>query len=249
MTDFESDREWRNINDFLLEVGREREPKAFSLAIMRNISSLVPFDTGVLFFVDEAKRGAPPVLYGIDGRWGKAYLEYFAGVDGGRFSLESADIGEIRWADFGDTEYVTDFVKPQGYDHSATIKLFGAAQELYGALSINRSGPLGFSRRERLALERVRPHLHNLHANLFAAAVSEDRAVPAPLRASLTRRESEILRLLLRGFGPRQIGQRLCISPRTVEKHEENIYRKCAVDSRQGLLAKAFALGPGLAPD
>jgi DNA-binding CsgD family transcriptional regulator len=237
-----ADCEWARIHDFLLEVGRERDPRSFALSVMRNMSSLVPFDTGVLFFVEEAKKDVSSVLYGIDERWAEAYLEYYARVDGGRFSLESADIGEVSWADFRGTEYVTDFVRPQRYDHSATIKLFGSARELVGALGLNRSGPSGFGERDRRMLARVRPHLDNLHANLFAAAGRPDEASSAALPVSPTRREEEILRLLLRGLGPRLIGQRLCISPRTVEKHAESLYRKFGVASRHELIVKVLAL-------
>src|SRR6478672_7256241 len=50
--------------------------------------------------------------------------------------------------------------------------------------------------------------------------------------ASLTTREREILELLAEGIAMPQIGRRLDISPRTVETHVANLYRKLAVRSR-----------------
>jgi DNA-binding CsgD family transcriptional regulator len=48
----------------------------------------------------------------------------------------------------------------------------------------------------------------------------------------ITRREAEIIRLLLDGEGTRQIGDRLFISPKTAENHVTHIYEKLGVSSR-----------------
>jgi DNA-binding CsgD family transcriptional regulator len=60
----------------------------------------------------------------------------------------------------------------------------------------------------------------------------------------LTAREQEIVRLLLEGTGVREIGQRLFISPKTVENHVYSIYQKLGVKSRVQLyrLIRANAL-------
>jgi DNA-binding CsgD family transcriptional regulator len=48
----------------------------------------------------------------------------------------------------------------------------------------------------------------------------------------ITRREVEIIRLLLEGEGTRQIGDRLFISAKTAENHVTHIYEKLGVSSR-----------------
>ncbi len=60
----------------------------------------------------------------------------------------------------------------------------------------------------------------------------------------VTAREQEIIRLLLEGTGVKEIGQRLFISPKTVENHIYNIYQKLGVKSRVQLyrLIRANAL-------
>jgi DNA-binding CsgD family transcriptional regulator len=60
----------------------------------------------------------------------------------------------------------------------------------------------------------------------------------------VTEREQEIIRLLLEGAGGRQIGERLFISPKTVENHVYNIYQKLGVKNRVQLfrLIRANAL-------
>jgi DNA-binding response OmpR family regulator/DNA-binding CsgD family transcriptional regulator len=54
---------------------------------------------------------------------------------------------------------------------------------------------------------------------------------------SLTGRESEVLFWLVRGKTNREIGQILSVSPRTVNKHLETIYRKLSVDNRTSATA------------
>lgn len=58
--------------------------------------------------------------------------------------------------------------------------------------------------------------------------------------ARLTRREQDVLRLLGEGFGAREIGERLYISPKTVGTHCENIIRKLGVRTRAQAVALAF---------
>jgi DNA-binding CsgD family transcriptional regulator len=52
----------------------------------------------------------------------------------------------------------------------------------------------------------------------------------------VTDREGAIIRLLSRGSTTREIGQQLFVSPRTVETHARNIYRKCGVTNKVALL-------------
>lgn len=58
----------------------------------------------------------------------------------------------------------------------------------------------------------------------------------------LTKRQAEILRLIARGNADADIGGALGISPRTVEKHLENVYAKLAVDNRVDAARRAFEL-------
>jgi DNA-binding CsgD family transcriptional regulator len=82
----------------------------------------------------------------------------------------------------------------------------------------------------------------DLLAELGASAPAE--AVPF---AGLTRRETEILRLLARGEGNHDIAARLVISVRTVERHVSNIYLKLGVEGNGARTsAVAAALQHGL---
>ncbi len=61
----------------------------------------------------------------------------------------------------------------------------------------------------------------------------------------LTDREEQVLNLVARGFGNKEIAERLCISPRTVEKHKASLKHKTNARTTAALVS--FALENGLA--
>lgn len=69
----------------------------------------------------------------------------------------------------------------------------------------------------------------------------DDRA--APTAAALTPRESAVLASVGNGWTAHRISRHLGISPRTVEKHLENIYTKLGCNDRLLAVRKAESLG------
>lgn len=62
-------------------------------------------------------------------------------------------------------------------------------------------------------------------------------------RFGLTSRELAVVRLLAEGLTATAIGRRLGISPRTVTKHQQNLYRKLEVTDRVTAVLRAQACG------
>jgi HD-GYP domain-containing protein (c-di-GMP phosphodiesterase class II) len=78
-----------------------------------------------------------------------------------------------------------------------------------------------------------------------AVAKAAGQAVPAIERPTgLTEREVEVVGLLARGLKTKQIARELGISPKTVDRHIQNSYRKMGVSSRAA--ATLFAAEHGL---
>lgn len=80
-------------------------------------------------------------------------------------------------------------------------------------------------------------------------AIAEVAGQPAPAierPAGLTDREVEVVGWLARGSQTKQIARRLDISPKTVDRHIQNAYRKMGVSSRAA--AALFAAENGLLP-
>ncbi|MGH7751206.1 MAG: alpha/beta fold hydrolase [Gemmatimonadales bacterium] len=68
-------------------------------------------------------------------------------------------------------------------------------------------------------------------------------AVAAAAASILTLREIEVLTLLVKGLSNREMADQLTLSPRTVERHLENVYRKTGARNRAEATAYAFTNG------
>jgi HD-GYP domain-containing protein (c-di-GMP phosphodiesterase class II) len=80
---------------------------------------------------------------------------------------------------------------------------------------------------------------------VLKAAGHAEPDVVAVLPAGLTKREVEVLRLVVRGMSNREIADSLVLSQKTVSHHLESIYAKIDVSTRVG--ATLFAIEHGLA--
>ncbi len=65
----------------------------------------------------------------------------------------------------------------------------------------------------------------------------------APKLALLTEREREVLLLIAEGLSNTQVGERLFISPRTVDTHRTNLMKKLEVHNIAGLIRYAYRHG------
>jgi DNA-binding NarL/FixJ family response regulator len=85
-----------------------------------------------------------------------------------------------------------------------------------------------------------------LLTGLLSARLGPGRRDARDRLSVLTRRELEVLDLLVEGLGHRAIAQRLAVSANTVRTHSQNLQRKLNVHS--ALAAVAVALEAGLRP-
>lgn len=68
-------------------------------------------------------------------------------------------------------------------------------------------------------------------------------APPPAERVPLTERELEVLVLVAQGLSNREMAEQLVLSPRTIERHLENLYRKTGARNRAEATAYAFTRG------
>jgi ATP/maltotriose-dependent transcriptional regulator MalT len=78
-----------------------------------------------------------------------------------------------------------------------------------------------------------------------AGTVASPESPPTPSRAAspLTSREIDVLRLIAKGFGDKEIADRLCLSPHTIHRHVSNLLTKLDVSSRAAAVGQASRLG------
>jgi DNA-binding NarL/FixJ family response regulator len=72
---------------------------------------------------------------------------------------------------------------------------------------------------------------------------ADDKGSELDTYRMLTAREKEVLQLAAEGLSNADIGERLCISPRTAETHRTNLMRKLDLRSQTELLRYAMSRG------
>ena len=72
---------------------------------------------------------------------------------------------------------------------------------------------------------------------------TDGSAGPRSALDTVSEREREVLKLVAEGYRSREIGELLCISEKTVEKHRANLMRKLGVKSASALTAIAIEKG------
>jgi DNA-binding CsgD family transcriptional regulator len=140
-----------------------------------------------------------------------------------------------------------EFFRGISVEHQIAISLPGPDEQVIG-VALSR-GDRDFSDQDRALLSVLRAPLtaallrarsRQQASQALGAAGCGDQAGPA----SLTAREIVILRLVAAGRTNRAIAHQLQLSPRTVAKHLEHVYRKLGVSSRAAAVARMTTGGP-----
>lgn len=152
-------------------------------------------------------------------------LVRFHGYEGGRVTQRISDC--LPSAAFQASGLYNDYYRRIGIDHAMALPVF-VRDGVLVSFVLNRARR-DFTDRERALLELVRPHLERLYRRT--------RALPA-----LSARENEVLHWLARGKSDAQIGAILRISPRTVQKHLQNVYTKLGVENRTAAAMRSRSL-------
>lgn len=159
----------------------------------------------------------------------------------GRYLLAVNDAGKIMWATpqaqklladtlaaDADDDFVLPDPMPQWLDQAQKSKA-GSKAAVMAALPGN----------EQLRLQ----YMGKLGPNEFLLRLAKDSGADTPAEFSselgLTTREGEVLQWLSKGKTNRDIAQILGLSPRTVDKHLEQIYSKLGVENRTAAAAIA----------
>ena len=149
--------------------------------------------------------------------------------------------GKIMWATPQAQKLLSDTIAPDGEDDVVL------PEPIPQWLDQARKGKAGSKTAFMAALpgnEQLRlQYMGKLGANEFLLRLAKDSSTETPAEFSselgLTTREGEVLSWLSKGKTNRDIAQILGLSPRTVDKHLEQIYSKLGVENRTAAAAIA----------
>jgi DNA-binding NarL/FixJ family response regulator len=163
----------------------------------------------------------------------------------GRFLLAVSRQGKMMWATPQAQRLLSENLSA-GMDDEFVLPgpmLQWLEQALKGKAGSNTHAAASFPDNEQLRLQ----YMGKLGPNEFLLRLAKDSRADMPLEFSselgLTTREGEVLSWLSKGKTNRDIAQILGLSPRTVDKHLEQIYAKLGVENRTA--AAAIATGTG----
>lgn len=238
------------IYQLLLRCGAQRNQVDFCTQLICELSSLIPYDQARIIFLDKTGKISGSRLFGVNARQWKAFMHYYENdlviskysmktpmrlsesekVSAQNYWYDSEQLPEER------SVFYDNYVRPLRLYHSLGIGLSDQENCIRSILVLDRVKDVPFSFSEIELARKIHPLLENYHIDLLL----ETRAA-APYRLAnkqdyyLTKRETEIVDLLLDGLTPRMISQRISVSVATVYKHIANIYQKCHVSNRQEL--------------
>ena len=142
-------------------------------------------------------------------------LVRYHGYQGGNRTQRISDA--LPLSEFRRSPLYNDYYRRVRIDHAMALPIY-VGEGLLVSFVLNRTRR-DFTDRERALLDALRPHLSRIYKRLTGAN-------------GLTVRESEVLRWVAAGKSDSQIAAILSLSPRTVQKHLQNIYDKLGVESR-----------------
>lgn len=245
---------WEKIYDYTMECGSKHDPHEFVVTVLEEARSLVPYDQGLVFMLDERRRVRAQHLVNMKSRWSTMYLEYYSHLDSTNRGLDVEAyeaygvplVIQIIWKDEPLTEFVTDYVMARGVKCTLAFAFFDLNGLPRAAFSLDRLNAPRFTESEMQAMRFAVAQLGNLYKNFFAAefdASGRKRSDVEPLAMTeLTAREREVVDLMCSGLSPAYVAKTLHISTSTAYKHIAHIYKKLGVSSQQELLVRMLGM-------
>jgi DNA-binding CsgD family transcriptional regulator len=168
------------------------------------------------------------------------YQRYVATGDGRAYRFSDVATREELEA----TRLYQEFYAPIAVHHQMAFTLPSGADRVI-AVALSRSHR-NFSNAERAFVDRARPFLIQAYRNALAwsgpSRPLAERLDQALVEAGLTGRQADVMRLVALGLSNRDVAGRLELSPRTVQKHLELVFRVLGVTTRSAAAARAWEL-------
>lgn len=174
------------------------------------------------------------------------YLDEYEEIDYTRWVFSAPFAKVYRETDFMSdeermqTEYYKRMYLPDDIHYSVILVLNYQGTFLGCVCLYRRKKAQDFSEKEMMMLDLLKDHLSyrlaleradvEIPGIIAQKAFCQDRGEIAK-ECDLTRREEEILNMLLDGSSREDICEKLCIAPNTLKKHTMHIYKKLGVKS------------------
>lgn len=236
------------VNDLIYKIHTIDDFNSMRSSVLTSLKLLIPYDV-VTFSIaspDNPYELCDAVSVGLpEDRW-KMYEDEFQAMDYTRWTFAAPIAKAYRETDLMNDEtristpYYQQLFVPSNIHYSAILTLI-KNETFYGCINIFRKKDDGdFTDIEMTILDMLKDHLsYRLYKAKESYSASRKLYPDKEFlmdNYQLTRREIEILFLLLDGIDRDSISNQLSISPNTLKKHTANIYRKTSVNNYRELI-------------
>ena len=265
----------RGWHDDIAQVIAAGDTSQFPEVLVQALRHVVPFDYAVFFAYRGQERPISPydtftpeqrVVFVTDYLEGPYLLDPFYQVYAGRMEPGLYRLREIAPDRFYHSEYFRSYYRRTGLAEEIGF-LVSLPHDMMLVISLMRAGTSApFSDRDMNKLRRMEPIVHASAARHWrnlgdlgpGGAAAETTRPPLNLQVTtafenfgdgvLTRREREVVRMVLRGHSSNSIGRQFQITTGTVKIHRKNIYAKLGISSQSELFSHFISYLSGSDP-
>ena len=241
--------DYKTLDDIVFSMNTASSVETIQEKTLNQLRELVPYECAT-FFLPE--RGAGPNLLGspvvvdCDSCFIDEYKEYYQQMDYLLWIFRLNEALTYRETDLikdplrQKSAFFNQYIKSHGLYYVSGVSLVHN-QVLCGAITLYRAKKSGdFNGRSLAVLSHLQRHLGNrLYQLLYSVKETptpQAKTIFNPIEQILTRREREIANLIFTGLDTEKMAVLLHISPKTVKKHIDNIFKKTNIHSRLQLV-------------
>lgn len=249
-SEFQTAKQMEQVYQLLIRCGSKRTPTDFCVQLVKDLSGLLLYDQARVLFLDKSGKICDRRLFGVSEQQWKDFMYFYENdllfvKHSLREPLHLPQNEKITvhnyWYDpeeayKRESVFVDNYVRPLRIYHSMGIGFSDQENCIRSIVVLDRVRDIPFLYQEVELIKAIHPILENYYIDLLLGEnIPSTPLQPRKQAYSLTKRESEIVELLMEGLTPTRISQRLVISVSTVYRHIANIYEKCHVTNRQEL--------------
>lgn len=238
MNTFETN-DWLVLNNIIYKIYTTEDFDAMRSGFIEQIKLMLDFDSADFFLADKTKNYSlyRPVTYKCSKNFCIDYdkQDYSGAIMRSGKSMVYRETDIMSDEHRVNTEYYKNVYVPNGWHYSLQI-VIAYNDEFLGVITLYRTiGKDNFKYDDIFLMDMLKEHLaFRLYKERVKDESNKDKinVNEAIEKYALTKRETEILNLLLDGCENEEISDILVITVNTLKKHILNIYKKLGINSR-----------------
>ncbi len=245
---------WEFILDIIYKTGRIIDLDKYSYYFLKELNQIIPFYAANFFLFDKEKELiCDPICFNISESVLQDYNDYYWQIDDIRnlaFDQHEPIISSqlMDYNTWTNTEYFNDFLAKNRLYYSCGIDIH-AENRLLGTISLFRtSKDKDFGAADLIYLNLLAKQSSNHLKKLFEIEKLKKQRdekqkniiIHKAKNFNLSKREKDVLKLILEGKTNAEIAENLFVSINTVKKHLSHIFHKTEVHNRTELASLIY---------